>query len=37
MPCTDRGDRLAANRDVAVRDDGVTGDDVADDHPVEWS
>ena len=33
----DRGDRLAAHRDVAVRDDGVAGDHLADDHPIEWS
>ena len=36
--CTfaDRRDRLAAHRDVAVRHDGITGDQLADDHPVEW-
>ena len=32
----DRGDGLAAHRDVAVRDDGVAGDHLADDHAVEW-
>jgi hypothetical protein len=36
--CTfaDRRDRLAAHRDVAVRYDGITGDQLADDHSVEW-
>jgi len=32
----DRRDRLAAHGDVAVRDDGVAGGHLADDHAVEW-